>query len=68
MSAARLRALRPVVRLAARDARAHKARSLLAILLVAAPLVVIVGFLGTRLSTPPTRQAALAPSPTAPRP
>ncbi|SDN58746.1 putative ABC transport system permease protein [Actinomyces ruminicola] len=63
MSAARLRALRPVVRLAARDARAHKARSLLAILLVAAPLVLIVGFLGTRLSTPPTRQAALASIP-----
>ncbi|MBM6978122.1 MAG: FtsX-like permease family protein [Actinomyces succiniciruminis] len=63
MNAARLRALRPVVRLAARDALAHKARSLLAILLVAAPLVLIVGFLGTRLSTPPTRQAALASIP-----
>ncbi|WP_147681337.1 FtsX-like permease family protein [Actinomyces ruminicola] len=63
MNAARLRALRPVVRLATRDALAHKARSLLAILLVAAPLVLIVGFLGTRLSTPPTRQAALASIP-----
>lgn len=63
MSAARLWALRPVVRLAARDARVHKARTLLAILLVATPLAVIVGFLGTQLSTPPTRQAALASIP-----
>ncbi|MBW3068051.1 FtsX-like permease family protein [Actinomyces sp. 594] len=63
MNAARLRALRPVVRLAVRDALSHKARSLLAILLVAAPLVLIVGFLGTRLSTPPTQQAALASIP-----
>ncbi|MDU0347403.1 FtsX-like permease family protein [Actinomyces sp. MRS3W] len=60
----RLRSLRPVMRLALRDALAHKARSLLAILLVALPLVLVVGNIGRGLSTPPSRQTALASIPT----
>ena len=59
---ARLRALRPVARLARRDAARHRTRTISAILLIALPVALIVGLLGlvaAHSSVAPTRRAAL---------
>ena len=63
---ARLRALRPVVRLARRDAARHRLRTISAILLIALPVAGVGGALGllaTHGSDVPSRRAALATIP-----
>lgn len=59
----RMRAWRPVLRFAGRDARRHLARTSLAALLIALPVAGLVGYLGFSGSSTPSREVALASIP-----
>ena len=58
-----LRAWRPMLRFARRDARRHLARTILASLLVAVPIAGLVGFVGFSNSDAPSSERALAAIP-----
>lgn len=55
--------MRPLLRLAVRDARAHLRRTILAVLLVALPAFAFIGYLGATLTAPPSAETALATIP-----
>ncbi len=55
--------MRPLLRLAVRDARAHLRRTILAVLLVALPAFAFIGYLGATLTAPPSAETAPATIP-----